>query len=291
MPLTLVPAPILLSAETTSIFSSSFWKNYNNGTTYSRRVSGRNPAQGTSFAEVWGYPSTTHGAAQLVRAFPAGAFTLAVCSDNAADTNQTVMVQYLDVNYLPWVAVYTLNGQTAVTVATSITAGFLPGAGAGGTVTNCFRVNDLMVLTGTANGVNAGNLYAFDNSSTVTAGVPQTTTKVFACAMIGDNIATIGGFTIAAGYFGALVQGITGMQTVGTSNIFGKMVLQIDNAGNLVFISVPINNVACNCAPSVVPQNLVSILPPQSTFRIQCQAGATGAEAVSVFNLLMWPTA
>ena len=295
MPISLVLSPALLAAETTNIFSPTFWKYYNSGGTYSRRVSGRNPAIGTTMADVWGYMSTTLGATQFVRAFSAAAFTLAVCSDSTSDTSagtgaQTIMVQYLDNNYLPWTATFALNGQIAVTVATTITAGFAPGAGAGGTIANCFRVNDIIVLTAGTGLKNAGNLYAFDNSSTVTAGVPQTTTKVFACAIIGDNVASIGGFTVPAGYNGALVQGITGLETTGTTNIFGKMVLQIDNAGNLVFASVPINNVACNCSPSVVQQNLITVLPPQTNFRIQCQAGATGAEAISVFNLLMWPT-
>jgi hypothetical protein len=198
-------------------------------------------------------------------------------------------VQYLDTNGLPWVATYTLNGQTAVTVATSITAGFLPGSGAGGTVSNALSINDMVVLTAGSGLANAGNIYVFDSSSTVTAGVPQTTTKVFACAMAGDNTNATAAYTIPSGYLGALTMGITGLQTVGTSNVFGKMILQIDNNGNQVFVSTPINNVACNCAPSVVQQNLVSILPGLTNFRIQVQTGATGAEAVAVFNLLLWP--
>lgn len=291
-----VLSPELVGSLSQSLFGPSFLKYFTLGQTYSHNVAGRNPVIGNTVSDVWGYPSTPGGASQFVRAIASAGFTLGVCSDSGSDTialgsgAQEVAVSYLDTNFIPWVATYPLLGNSVETLAINITPGFVPGTAQGGTVTNCLRINDMIVIQAGSGNANVGNIYAFDSSSAVVAGVPSTSSKVYACIMVGDNGSQMAEYTVPGGYVGALTQGITGLQTVGTSNIYGKMILQIDNNGNGLFKSIPINNVSCGATPQVVHNNVVTTMPGQTNFRIQCQAGASGAEAVAVFSLVLWPT-
>jgi hypothetical protein len=107
----------------------------------------------------------------IVRTFPAAGFTIGVSSsDNTADTAagtgaRTVEIDLLDTSYVPHTITLTLLGNTKV----SDTA----------YVGTAFRINHVRVMTTGTGGANAGTIYVYDASDTVTAGVPQTATKIF----------------------------------------------------------------------------------------------------------------
>jgi hypothetical protein len=125
-----------------------------------------------------------------IRTFPSAGFTLAVCSSSATDTlagagARSVEVDYLDTNYALKTLVFNLNGQTKVTAAVDVGA--------------VLRVNDVRITAFGANAVNAGVIYVFDNSDTVTSGVPQTASKIFNTIAVGDNVCKGAFFTVPAG--------------------------------------------------------------------------------------------
>ena len=126
-----------------------------------------------------------------LRTFPTAAFTIGVSSSSALDINTTgtgawiVEVDALDINYIPYTIRIALNGQTKVVDATL-------GATA-------FRINDVRVYSLGTGAANAGDIYVYDSSDTVTAGVPQTATKIFHKITATENIGRGGFYTVPAG--------------------------------------------------------------------------------------------
>ena len=101
-----------------------------------------------------------------VRTNPAAAIELAISSSNGGDTTQSVTVNGLDVNYEPISVTKKLAGQTKTVLST---------------VVYFFRV-----LSVTLDVACAGNVFVYDASVTVVAGIPQTATKVQAEITIAD---------------------------------------------------------------------------------------------------------
>jgi hypothetical protein len=148
-------------------------------------------------------PVTLHGQAAGVtsevdlwpqnanRTFPTSAFTLAVSSGSTDDVKTsgtgawTVEVDVLDTAYAAHTITLNLNGRTKVS-DTLYVAGLL-------------RVNDIRVTDVGTGLKNAGVIYAYDASDTVTNGVPQTATKIFGMISVGDNIARGAFYTVPAG--------------------------------------------------------------------------------------------
>ena len=112
-------------------------------------------------------------------------FSSSNASDAAAGTGaRTIEVYGLDKDWNPQQEVITLNGQTK------------------GTSTKTFlRVFGLIVQTAGSGLANAGDIYIYKTGTggTITAGVPGTLTGVALKALVGDNLAFSGLFTVPAG--------------------------------------------------------------------------------------------
>lgn len=159
--------------------------------------------RGTKNSPTSCVPVTLHGQASGVttaqdcwplaqsKTFPTAGFTLAVSSGSADDVKTsgtgawTVEVDILDTSYVPHTLAIDLNGQTKVSDTLYV-----------GT---CFRVNDIRVTNVGTGLKNAGIIYAYDNSDTVTSGVPQTATKIFSAVAVGDNFSRCASYTIPLG--------------------------------------------------------------------------------------------
>ncbi len=287
MPITFYPNENLANFQyiQQAITPPNLLNSMNKGTLQTLLLTGRNPAAPTaSLGDIWGYPSIAAG--QQVRVLPAAGFTLALISDSAADTAagtgaRTVQVNYLDANYLPHTAIFTLNGQTAVASATSIDGG------AGGAVT-ALRINGLEVITTGTGLTNAGNIYATDSSNTYAAGVPVTTTLVYNCILIGDNHDSTSMFTIPAGYYGLLLELIPSIADVTATQKFGKSALMMTTGANGIFIRFDFGSLTSTTNPQNVAPQALPFIQPKSDIRMQAQVSAT-TEVCCLNTLLLWP--
>jgi hypothetical protein len=289
MPITFALSGQLLQSLNTDIGNAKgFAQALSAGTVQAVLLAGRNPAAPTAaLGDIWGYPAIAAG--QPNRTLPSAGFTLAVVSDSVADIMTsgtgawTVAVSYLDTNYLPHTALYQLNGQTAVTVATSIDGG------AGGTVSNAFRINGSEVYTTGTGLANAGNIFVCDSTNTYTAGVPQTTTKVFDCILIGDNNDASSQFTMPVGYTGITVQFIPSINDVTATAKYGRVAVSMTNGSDGIFHRFDLGGVSSNNNPVPIAPSCFPVVVAKSELRIQCQVSAT-TELACVNFLVIWPT-
>jgi hypothetical protein len=156
-------------------------------------VFGFNPDVDTSQVSVWPLASLI--------TFPASALQMTVSSTSANDTSagtgaRTIVVQGLDANYNEVSETVTMNGQTAVTMTSSL-----------------IRINYAYVLTaGSGNGA-AGDIYI--GTGTVTAGVPATTYDII---KFDYNTTITGSWTVPAGYTAYVSQGLFSAGQAGGSN-------------------------------------------------------------------------
>jgi hypothetical protein len=118
----------------------------------------------TSLADLWQQ--------NIARTYPTAGFTFAVSSSSASDDGAPVgtgaleiEVDVLDTDYVPHTIPIVLNGQTKVEDTTL--------------VGNAFRINDIRITAWGTGAQNAGDIYVYDTTDAVTAGVPQTDTKIF----------------------------------------------------------------------------------------------------------------
>lgn len=145
-------------------------------------IHGVNPAV-SSQADLWAYNG--------IRTFPSAGFTIGVSSSSAADvlTSGTgawkVEIDVLDTSYALKTITLNLNGQSKVTDTNFV-----------GTA---YRINDVRCVDWGTGLVNAGDIYVYDASDTVTAGVPQTATKVFHMMKAGENVARGAFYTVPLG--------------------------------------------------------------------------------------------
>jgi hypothetical protein len=160
------------------------------------KLFGRVPSLGTNLVDIW--PQA------IVRTLPTSKFTLGIVSDSANDVNLTgtgawlVAVTYLDTSYISHVAVFATAG-TAAWVTTPL---YLDGVSYTTAITNAYRINAMEVIEAGSGGFNAGNIYGGDSSSTLSSGVPQTASKIFAQISVSPspmNIAEMGGYTVPIG--------------------------------------------------------------------------------------------
>ena len=133
--------------------------------------------------------------------FPAAALQMTVSSTSANDTSngtgaRSVVVQGLDANYNEVSETVVLNGQTAVTMATSM-----------------LRINYAYVLTAGSGNSAAGDIYI--GTGVVTAGVPATTYDII---KFDYNTTITGSWTVPAGYTAYVSQGLFSSGQAGGSN-------------------------------------------------------------------------
>ena len=260
----------------------------NKGVVQGIDLSGRNTAAPTAaMGDIWGYPAIAAG--QQVRVLPTAAFTLAMISDSVNDAGagtgaQTVQVNYLDSNYLPHVAVYTLNGQNAVTNATSV-----DGIATGVPITNALRINGMEVITAGTGLANAGNIYACDSTNTYASGVPVTTTKVYDFMLAGENIDDTSAFTIPAGYYGFAVQLTPAIADVTATIKYGRVRMGLTTGSNGIFRNIDFGGITSSTNPETIDPAIFPLLLPMTDIRMQCQVSA--ATEVNCLNvILIWPT-
>lgn len=222
-------------------------------------ICGSNDAVTTSYADVWKQ--------NIVRTDPTTAVQLGMSSGNAADAAagtgaRTVKVVGLDANYRVIDETFTLNGQTKV-VGTKY---FL-------------RVNYAEVLTAGSGGVNAGEVYIFDQSDTVTAGVPQTTTKIFGRIQAGYNQTQMAMYTTSELQRLRLVNLIATLADSTTTAKYGKLRLYLKKSDGLA-LYYPLGQI---CSPSGInptPFQIGHIVEPKTDIKIQAIASAAGGEAM-----------
>jgi hypothetical protein len=151
------------------------------------RVKAKNVTGSTSLVDAW--------AQNTVKTLPTTAVLFGYSSSAAADAAagtgaRTIRVTLIDGSGNLVTEDVTLNGQTKVN------SSFL----------TCLRVLDMEVLTAGSGGVSAGDIYAYDATDTVTAGVPQTATKIFGKITTGQTESMGGHYTIPKGYIGKIEQ-------------------------------------------------------------------------------------
>lgn len=141
------------------------------------------------------------------RTMPTAGFTLAVSSTSASDTALGTGAQAVEVDVIEFGTfaaksiLIPLNGQTKV-VDTS------------GTV--CWRINDIRVAalgSGSSN-ANVGTIYAFNNSSAVTGGVPNSTTAIYSVIAAGENLAKQMFYTVPRGYMMLIINARGGISDI-----------------------------------------------------------------------------
>jgi len=272
------------------------------GTQAFMKLKGKNLLVPTSYAELWGYQSTpatgtATPATGYTRLLWTAAQNLAVVSDSTNDVNTSgtgawqLTVWYLDANFLPHVAVFNLNGQTAVTSAASIDGG------SGGTV-NAIRVNHSEVTAAGTGRVNAGNLYVTSQGGqTYSAGVPQlayaswtagTNGGVTDVILAGDNVSSTFNFTVPAGYSGAIIMWSPSYVGAGTTQLFANLKKSFSSGPNGLPRWTPLAGLSNATNADMVTPQLFELVPAGGDIQVLVQAGATSAIGTEA-DLLLWP--
>jgi hypothetical protein len=160
---------------------------------------------------------------------PAAALAMKVSSSSADDAAagtgaRTVVIQGLDADYNEVSETVTLNGQTAVTMATEM-----------------IRVNYMFVASAGSGNTAAGTIYV--GTGTVTSGVPAT---IYNTIGLGFNASLTCSYTVPADHTGYVVSGMfTAAQLSGTQAVTGQLALiNSDLIRRVVAISTLNNGVA-----------------------------------------------
>jgi hypothetical protein len=265
----------------------------NAGTT-STKIYGRLPAAplySNAFWDIWP-GACTPSKPQSVRALPTVSFSLAVVSDNAQDTMTSgsgawqVTVNYLDSLLANQIVTASLNGQTAVAITTA---------------TGCLRINSAYISQVGNSGGNAGNVYLYDSSATVTGGVPQTAAKIYDVIPYdsvagGWNADGLGMYTVPAGYQAQILHVTTGV-TNGNATAYNARV----RVGAAIYSGAPGSGTlspfqyAVIAGPGTSTPNddlhseLPDILPQGSELRFQGMSSTAGAEVIVIAEILLIP--
>jgi hypothetical protein len=255
-----------------------------NSTTTSTKIYGRlpsAPATASSISDIW-----PGAAIQGVRNLPTSVFQIAVASDSAQDILTsgsgawTVQIIYLDANYASQTLSVNLNGQTAV--ATGI---------------NALRIQSAQVIATGSGGVNAGNIYVYDATSSLSGGVPQTATKLYAQIAIGYNTDGLGMYTVPAGYQAQILHVISDV-TTGTATAYNARVRvgaayysgTLGGGSLLPFQYAVIAGPSTTAPPCDLRSYLPDTLPAGSEIRFQASSTASGAEVIVIAEILLIPS-
>lgn len=183
-------------------------------------IIGKNGTGSTGYTDGW--------PANLDKTLPTASFTLAVSSANAADAAagtgaRTLNVTYLDASYVTQTTTVTLNGQTKVDIATAL------------------RFVKATVATAGSGAVNAGIIYFYDSSDTVTSGVPQTNAKKFGYMVAGDNETFDTTFTVPAKHLYRIKRmTISSLDSTTTAKAHANQLKYRDNLGSGLWITRPL---------------------------------------------------
>lgn len=133
---------------------------------------GRNPTIGTSAELINDLATTSY-------TYTTSAATYYISSSSGSDTDQTIAVVGLDANWDEQTATVSLAGQTKTALS--------------GTWMRVYRVYN------TTGSDAVGDIYVYEDD-TVTAGVPQTASKIRAKILIGNGQTEMAQLTVPAGY-------------------------------------------------------------------------------------------
>jgi len=243
------------------------------------------PATASGPADIW--PGASLAAPVLVRTLPATVFQIAVASSSVQDILTsgsgawTVQIVYLDALYNQATLNVNLNGQTAV--ATGV---------------NALRIQSVQVIAAGSGGVNAGSIFVYDATASLTLGVPQTTTKIFAVVDVGYNTDGLGMYTVPAGYQAQILHVVSDV-TTGTATAYNARVRvgaaaysgTLGGGSLLPFQYAVISGPSTTSPPADLLSQLPDLLPAGSEIRFQGSSTAAGAEIILIAEILLIPSA
>jgi len=215
---------------------------------------GENPDVDTgSIEDIWAYGGTYTLFTTAVK--------LGFSSGSAVDTSagtgaRTIRIYGLDADYNQITEDVILNGQTKV----ETTLLYL----------RHFRAK---VLTAGSGMTNAGIIYGYDTSDTVTAGVPQTATKVQSTISIGEGQTLQCIYTVPLGYDGYLFGYIAALgKLTGATNRESNIYLKLREYGS-VFQTKRVFGLH-STGGSIGPGNEISglYLPPKSDIKMSADS-------------------
>ena len=254
------------------------------------RLWGRCVNDGTAYGDIWEALANA-STAPIVRALPAIAKTIQVCSSQAADAAgqagaRTIRVDYLDLAGAEHTADYTLNGVTAVANAT-----LKDGAAFAAPIADCWRVQDAYVLTvGTVGGANAGKISINDSTQTFTGGVPVTGSLIYGWIEIGYNVSHHGFYTVPAGYRAQIKQKLFGCIDASATVKYGKFQASITDAPTGLNQTVAIAGDSSNSGGTTFPMAFETIIDEKCDIRLQ-GIGLTGStsEMIAIIDIVVYP--
>lgn len=226
------------------------------------QIFGRNTVPTTSFTDVW-----SKGGTAVVRTLPAAAVVLGISSSSTADDvgstgALTVKVEGLDSTWAYQTETISMDGRSKVVTANSY-----------------LRVNKLTMMTAGSGGTNAGVIYAYDTSDTVTNGVPQTATKIFATIEVGEGVSLMGMYSVPLGESKSIKRVIATVADHNATARFGKLQLQVRLFGEAWTTYIPMG--LSNMTSDIVLEHPIA-LPAKTDFRFQATASAAGEITVIV---------
>ena len=229
-------------------------------------INGQNPAVGASLVDV--------ADANVNRVYPSTAFTVGVSSASATDTAagtgaQAVEVDVLDTDYKLYTLSFELAGQTKVT---DVVLG-----------ANALRINDIRITRWGSGLSNVGVVYVYDNSDTVTAGVPQTPAKIFGRVLAGANISRGAFYTVPAGCKLQLERIRAGVNDNTTTARAGSLAIKtfMPMGGRLIPSSIFVSGQINNTAPPIVCEPAFPLVFDEKT-DIVFQAQMSAASVITL---------
>lgn len=221
-------------------------------------------APSTSVVDLWGQV--------IARSLPAAKMKFGVSSsstnDAAAGTGaRTVRLHVLDENYNETTEDVTLNGQTKVE-----------------TTGQYLRFQKAEVLTAGSGGVNAGIVYVYDTSDTVTAGVPQTAAKIYGHMTVGDNRTNQAMVTVPLGKSYVLKKITLGQYD--TAARYARFQLKVKEFGGVDKI-YPLPGL-CTAATTAFERafDVPMVFPEKTEIALQCAASAAGSTLMACLEMI-----
>jgi hypothetical protein len=216
-----------------------------------------------------------------LRTFPSAGFTIGVSSSSAVDTAagtgaRTIEIDYLDTSYALKTISLSLAGQTKVTATVD--------------VSSVLRINGVRVTSFGSGGTNAGTVYVYDASDTLTAGVPQTATKIFNTIPVGGNICKSAFFSVPAGCRMLILSARAGFDDATVTSraaVVSMYVSYLLNGGRLSSVVPIVGQIGESGGPANVRPEFPMLLEEKSDFSARVSASASSPIAV-FFDFILY---
>ena len=218
---------------------------------------------------IWGKNATLSTLADIwpqniVRTLWSAGVQLGFSSSSAADAAagtgaRTIRAKLIRASGVEITEDIILNGQTKVqSVATDI-----------------IRCQSMEVLTVGSGGVNAESIYCYDTSDTVTAGVPQTASKIAGRIDVGQNESLHGWWYVPAGKTALLMTVRPSVADATATQKFGKAQLKVQGP-NLIAKLKPLGQMASSSAPDTMRPGPMIVWPEKTDIIFQGTLSAAG---------------